>query len=122
MFLKLQGDVGILRRIRPGRVEVGLAEPNLLLAFPDDFSDRDAPPTEFVFRKRVHRMTRSRGVDHVALDHGVAGDPGERCVMTAQDVEVELQVVADLSDRRIGQKRTEHLEHGGLIEMTARVG
>ena len=128
--VELEGDIGVLGRVGTGLGQGDLVETLLVLAGADQVLDGDVGPAQQGHGQRVHRVRRARGIEHIAGDHGVAGEglfggwqvARETHAGVAQDIEVELEVVADLGDGGVFEHRAQGGDDGGLIEVRRRLG
>jgi hypothetical protein len=70
-----QRDVRILGGVGAGLLQRDLVEGQLLGALAGDVLEVDGVLVQILLRQRVHVVPGGGAVEHVALQHGVVGDP-----------------------------------------------
>ncbi len=116
-----QRDVGILGGVAGRGLEVDFVEAELLLAGADHLLESEAGVRQMRRGQLVHAVAMEPGVEIEAQDDGVVmrcdGDPA-----LAQHDHVELQVLADLQDRRVLAQCFDPLERLGDRNLHRRLG
>ena len=100
-----QGHVRVLGGIFGGPVERHLVELDLLLARSADVLEGDAFVVEMLLGEIVHRMAVEAAGVEVEAHHQAVVDRRDLDPAAVEDDPVELEIVADLEDRRIFEKR-----------------
>ena len=117
-----QRHVGVLGGVGAGVLDRHLLEADLLCAPAGNVLVLDRLFIEVQRRQRVHVVARGGGIEHVAFEHGVVGQPGERDAVVGEHVRVVLEVGAHLGQRGILEQRLERRERGLERQLVGRAG
>ena len=110
-LVQLQRDVGVLGRVRRGRVDVDLVERQLLRALAGDVFVMNRLAAEVKPGHRIHVVAGRDAVQHVGLEHRIERHALQPDAVSGKHVGVVLEVVADLFLLRIFEPRPELFEH-----------
>ena len=91
-LMDAQRDVGVLGRVGRGALDIDLIEADLLGAFAAQVFVGDGGESEVAAAQLAEVVALVR-FQHVGLEHGVVGDPGQRDAVVGEDVLVVLGVL-----------------------------
>ena len=101
-----------LRRQLRNRHRLGAAAADVLLG--------QRLVAEMLERGSFERVARPRRVEQVAGEHRVERQPAQRDAVGLQHDGVELQIVADLADRRVFEQRLQPVERRAAVHLRRR--